>query len=254
MSTPTGGSWNDDKHGQDETQRSGQQSAQQGQPGVNRPAQGSQPPYGQQPGQGGYAAPQGQSLGQGYGQQAAQGTPGQGASGQGASGQGQQPPSQGGQSGYGRPTQGGQPSAPGYGQGQGQQTHAGQGGQSGFGQQAQQVGQQFMGDAGQIAAGAGDGIGALFSDLQFKKSLTEKIAGLTFLGVIIWAVLKFLSNLFYNFGSQDFAGQSIKNMSTGSAVMHTLADLVWLIIVVAIVRLLLEVAINIARIAQRSRS
>ena len=66
-------------------------------------------------------------------------------------------------------------------------------------------------------------------------------------------MLNFISSLTYNFGSQDFGGQDVKNMGTGAAIMHTLADLVWLVIIVAIVRLLLEVAINIARIAQRSK-
>lgn len=206
MSTPTGGSWNNDQQGQ-------------GAP------QGGQ----------GY---QGQSLGQGYGQSQPQ-----------QPDYGQQP-----QPAYGQPQSG--PQAPqGYGQPGDQQAGQGQPAQQGgFASQAQHAGQQFGSDAGQVVSGAGEGVGDLFSDLQFKKSLTEKIASLTFLGVIIWAVLNFISSLTYNFGSQDFGGQDVKNMSTFAGIMHTISDLVWLIVIVAIVRLALELAINVARIAQRNKS
>ncbi|GGB30739.1 hypothetical protein GCM10011492_21540 [Flexivirga endophytica] len=210
MSTPTGGSWNNDQQG----------------PGAPQGGQGYQ----------------GQSLGQGYGQQ--QGQP---AFDQQQPDYGQQPQ----QPAYGQP-QGQQPQ-PGYGQPGEQPQQADQGQHGGFGGHAQHVGQQFGSDAGQVVSGAGEGVGDLFSDLQFKKSLTEKIASLTFLGVIIWAVLNFISKLTYNFGSQDFGGQSVKNMSTFSGIMHTISDLVWLVVIVAIVRLALELAINVARIAQRSK-
>ncbi|MBB2893965.1 DUF4282 domain-containing protein [Flexivirga oryzae] len=189
MSTPTGGSWNNDQQGQG--------------------------------GQGGY---QGQSLGQGYGQQQA--------------GQQQQQPE------YGQ--QAPQQETP--------QQAAGQAQHGGFAGQAQQAGQQWASDAGQIASGAGEGIGDLFSDLQFKKSLTEKIAGLTYLVVIVWAVINFISQLTWNFGSQDFGGTSIKNMGTMSAIVHSLADLALLVVIVAFVRVILELATNVARIAQRNKS
>jgi len=198
MSTPTGGSWNNDQQGQG--------------------------------GQGGY---QGQSLGQGYGQQQA--------------GQQQQQPDYGQQA----------PQQPAYGQQAGQQEppqQAGHAQHGGFAGQAQQAGQQWASDAGQIASGAGEGIGDLFSDLQFKKSLTEKIAGLTYLVVIVWAVINFISQLTWNFGSQDFGGTSVKNMSTSSAIVHSLADLALLIVIVAFVRVVLELATNVARIAQRNKS
>ncbi|HWC23150.1 MAG TPA: DUF4282 domain-containing protein [Flexivirga sp.] len=204
MSTPAGGSWNNDQQGQG------------GQPGQGAPQAGQ-----------GY---QGQSLGQGFGQQTQQGY-GQPAQ----QGYGQQPPQ-----GYGQPVDQGQQVDPGHAQGQ----HGGFAGGA----------QQFGADAGQVVSGAGEGVGDLFSDLQFKKSLTEKIASLTFLGVIVWAVLNFISKLTYNFGSQDFGGQDVKNMSTFSGIMHTLSDLVWLIVIVAIVRLALELAINVARIAQRNKA
>ncbi|MFC6704959.1 DUF4282 domain-containing protein [Flexivirga alba] len=211
MSTPTGGSWNNDQQGQG------------GQSGQGAPQSGQ-----------GY---QGQSLGQGFGQQ-----------NQPAYDQQQAP-------GYGEPApQGyGQQAPQGYGQPGDQPQQADQGQHGGFAGHAQQVGQQFGADAGQVVSGAGEGVGDLFSDLQFKKSLTEKIASLTFLGVIIWAVLNFISNLIYNFGSEDFGGTSVKHMSTFSGIVHTITDLVWLIVIVAIVRLALELAINVARIATRNK-
>ena len=97
------------------------------------------------------------------------------------------------------------------------------------------------------------GIGALFSDLKFKQSLTENLAQLAFLGVLVYSVLKFLANTIHNFGSTDYGGADVKNMGTFDAVMHLLADLVWLVVVVAIARILLELAVNVARIAQRKR-
>jgi hypothetical protein len=216
MSTPTGGSWNNDQQGQ----------------GGQQPDQGAPQGY-----QG-----QGQSLGQGFGQQSQQGQQGQPAYDQQSQGYGQQPPQQG----YGQqPPQG-------YGQPGDHGQQAQQGGH-GFAGGAQQAGQQFASDAGQVVSGAGEGIGDLFSDLQFKKSLTERIASITFLGVIVWAVLHFISNLIYNFGSEDFGDAEVKHMSTFSAIVHTITDLVWLIVIVAIIRLALELAINVARIATRNK-
>lgn len=203
MSTPTGGSWNNDQQGQ---------GAPQGGPGYH-----------------------GQSLGQGYDQsqgqrQAQQQQPDYGQPAPHED-YGQQQPAYG-QQGYGRP---------------------GPGQHGGFAGQAQQAGQQWASDATQIASGAGQGLTDLFSDLQFKKSLTEKIAGLTYLVVIIWAVINFISQLTYNFGSQDFGGTSVDNMSTLSAIVHSVADLAMLVVIVAIVRVLLELAVNVTRIAQRNR-
>ena len=122
------------------------------------------------------------------------------------------------------------------------------------GQQGQPgAAQQLQGQVGQVIGGAGDGVGALFSDLQFKKSLTERIASLFFLVTIVWAVLHFLANQVYNFGSEDFGSTSVKHMGTGSALVHLLADLVWLVLVVGGARIVLELAVNVARIAQRDR-
>jgi len=212
MSTPTGGSWNDDQQGQ-----------------------GGQ----------GY---QGQSLGQGYGQQQGQQAPQQPEYGQQAP---QHQPDYGQQAPQHSAPQSA-PQQPAYGQPHAGQQHSP--GQGEFAGHSQQAGQQWASDAGQIASGAGEGIGDLFSDLQFKKSLTEKIAGLTYLLVIVWAVINFISQLTWNFGSQDFGGTSVKNMGTLSAIVHSLADLALLIVIVAFVRVILELATNVARIAQRNKA
>ena len=189
---------------------------------------------------------QAQSLGQDFGQQQ-----GQQQNGQQQQGQPQQQPGYGqsayGEQTYGQPAYGEQT----YGQPAPEQPPTQHGG---FGGQAQQAGQQWATDAGQIASGAGKGIGDLLSDLQFKKSLTEKIAGLTYLLVIVWAVINFISELAYNFGSQDFGGTSVRNMGTFAAIVHSIADLALLVVIVAIVRVVLELAVNVARIAQRNKA
>ena len=244
------------------------------------------------PGQQGYSQPSGQEpsgYGQqsdaGYGQQSHSdsGYGQQSAYGQSDSGYGQQSHSE---SGYGQQSAYGQQSQPdsqgqqGWNQ-QGQQGEYGQQSQGEYGQQsptygAGQSGQTGQSDAqggkgwgrkggqrdpnspqaqvSQVVGGAGDGVGALFSDLQFKKSLTERIASLIFLVTIVWAVLHFLSNLVYNFSSESVgSGVSIKHMGTGSALIHTLTDLVALVLTVGVTRLLLELAVHVARIAGRHK-
>lgn len=169
---------------------------------------------------------------------------------------GQSRPSQYQQPAQGYPQQGAPQGAPrqGYpGQGypqQGVPQQAQQPNGPGFGQQAAAVGGQFANDAGKVAKGAGDGLGALFSDLQFKKSLTGKLASIVFLGAIVWAVLNFISNLTYYWGT-GYGGYS--NMSGGSAFFHTIADIIWLLFFIIAVRILLEVALNIAKIAGRDK-
>lgn len=225
--------------GQGYSQQSGQPyPGQQGQPASQQPASG-QP--GQQPGQGQPRSPYQQQPGQGdYQPGVTQGVP---AGGQARPGQGY------GQPGQGQPGQG-QPH-PGYGQpGQGQ---PGQGqpnqGQPGFGQQAASFGGQFGKDASKIASGAGDGLGALFSDLQFKKSLTGRLASIVFLGAIIWAVLSFISNLTLFWGSVN----GYSNNGFFQALFLTLADLVWKVFFIIVVRILLEVALNVAKLADRDK-
>ncbi|NYJ73166.1 DUF4282 domain-containing protein [Allobranchiibius huperziae] len=226
--------------------------------------QGYSQPSGQEPS--GYGQPAG-----GYGQQGQQGQSDSGYGQQGGYGQssyGQQAPSDAqGQQGWGQQGQQG-----GYGQqspayGASQPGQAGQVGQQGQADQSGSKGRGWGRQSGQprdpnspqaqvsqVVGGAGDGVGALFSDLQFKKSLTERIASLIFLVTIVWAVLHFLSNLVYNFGSQGVGnGVSIKHMSTGSALIHTLTDLVALVLTVGVTRLLLELAVHVSRIAGRTK-
>ncbi|PWJ27269.1 uncharacterized protein DUF4282 [Branchiibius hedensis] len=208
----------------------------QGAPAGGQPQAPYTPPQQQAPAHQQPAAPQqapGQPRPSQY-QQPAQGYPQQGAP-QGAPRQGYP------QQGYPQ----GQPQ--GYGQAPGQAQP--QGG-PGFGQQAAAVGGQFANDAGRVAKGAGDGLGALFSDLQFKKSLTGKLASIVFLGAIVWAVLNFISNLTYYWGT-GYGGYS--NMGGGSAFFHTIADIIWLLFFIITVRIVLEVALNIAKIAGREK-
>ncbi|TWP37906.1 DUF4282 domain-containing protein [Leekyejoonella antrihumi] len=271
MSQPTNGDWNEGDNAQEDQPQYGGYQPQQGQ--ARSLGQGydqhtaQQQSYGEtadegytqaQPQQATYGQSTDQSYGQAqdYGQQ----QPQQQAYGQStdhAYGQaqdyGQQQPQQ---ANYGQSTDQSygqvQPQQGGY----GQQQAYGQSTDHAYGQappqQQRGFGSQFTSGATGVASGAGDGLGDLFSDLQFKKSLTEKLSSLVFLGVIVWAVLHFLSNLFYNFGSEDLGGgASIKHMGTGTAIVNTVTDLVWLVLVVGVVRILLEVALNIARIARR---
>lgn len=233
MSQPTGGSWNE---------------GQGGSLGQNWGSDAS----GNESGQG--------SLGQNWGSDAPAGND----AGQGSLGQGWD--NKGGAEAQTQQWGGEQSSAAGYGQ-SGQQSYGGeqsssygqsqQGyGQGDYGQQSNQPSygapaQQSNGGGFGTPKAAGEGIGALFSDLKFTKSLTEGLAQLTFLGVLVWAVLNFLANTIHNFGSTDFGGAEVKNMGTFDAVMSLFADLVWLVLVVAIARILLELAVNVAKIAKK---
>ena len=183
---------------------------------------------------------------QGWSQPANQGGQNQGGQNQGGYGQqsAAQPNQQAGQNqgGWGQPASGQNPQNP-QGDPQGDRPPSA----------ASQAASQAQAQVGKVVGGAGDGLVALVSDLQFKKSLTGRIASLTFLVTLVWAVLNFLSNLVYNFGSQTSGNISIKHMSTGSALMHTLTDLVLLVLFVGIARILLELAVNVARIANRAK-
>ncbi len=204
----------------------GPQSGQQGwsQP-AGRSSQANQGDYGQPQGSAGPAGNTQDGQG-GFGQQAAQQPGQQGGWGQQAA---QQPGQQGGW---------GQQSNP-----QGQQS----------GNESPSAASQAQAQVGRVMSGAGDGVGALLSDFQFKKSLTGRLSSLVFLVTVVWAVLSFLSNLVYNFGSQTSGNISIKHMGTGSALIHTLTDLVLLVLVVGVARILLELAVNVARIANRDK-
>lgn len=231
MSQPTGGSWNN---------------GQGGSLGQNWGGSSEQDAQGQG------------SLGQNWGSGSEQSSGGQGSPGQGWDASGSQESNAQTQQwgGESSGSNAGQQSA--YGQGSYNQGDYGQQspGQSDYGQQSSgqsgygATAHQSQGGGFQTPKAAGEGIGALFSDLKFTRSLTEGLAQLTFLGVVVWAVLKFLANTIHNFGSTDFGGADLKNMGTFDAVMHLFADLVWLVLVVAIVRIVLELAINVAKLAK----
>ena len=217
MSSPTNGSWNDNP------ENSG--------PNPQYPGYNQGGGFGQSQGQG-----QPQSIGQGFEQQGGFGQP----AGAPRPSEGQQDQTSIGQD-FGR--QGGYD--------QGQQGSYDQGHQ-GYGQPQQQggFGQQASGSAGAAVQGAGDGIGDLFSDFQFKKGLTEKIASLAFLLTVVWAVLKFVRTLAHAWGSQGNGEFKVKNMGGFEAFMTTLEALASLVLTVAIIRIVLELAVNVARIAK----
>ena len=221
MSQPTGGSWNNGQGGslgQNWGGSSEQDAQSQGSPGQN------------------------------WGSGSEQSSGGQGSTSQGWDASGSQESNAQTQQWGGESSGSNAGQQSGYGQGSYNQGDYGQqsSGQSGYGATAHHNGQP-------AGAGPASGIGGLFSDLQFKQSLTEKLAQLAFLGVLVYSVLKFLANTIHNFGSTDYGGADVKNMGTFDAVMHLFADLVWLVVVVAIARILLELAVNVARIAQRKR-
>ncbi|AKU18417.1 DUF4282 domain-containing protein [Luteipulveratus mongoliensis] len=157
--------------------------------------------------------------------------------------------------GYGQPQPQGQPPQQSIGQGYQQPP---QGGPQGPGPQGPgNFGQQAVGSAGQVVGGAGDGLGDLFSDFGFKKNLTEKIASIAFLLTVVWAFLRFVTAISHAFGKQpvDGGGQGgLKNMGTFEAFMTSLEALAGLVLTVAIARIILELAVNVARIAQRNKN
>lgn len=219
MSQPTGGSWNNGQGGslgQNWGGSSEQDEQGQGSPGQN------------------WGSGSEQSSGD-------QGSPSQGWDASGSQESNAQTQQWGGESSG---SNAGQQSA--YGQGSYNQGDYGQqsSGQSGYGATAH----QSQGGGFQTPKAAGEGIGALFSDLKFTRSLTEGLAQLTFLGVVVWAVLKFLANTIHNFS--DIPGTGVKQMGTFDAILHLFADLVWLVLIVAIVRIVLELAINVAKLAK----
>lgn len=185
-----------------------------------------------------YGAPQGggqqpggfgqQSLGQGFGQSgsgypAEQGFGQQGQSGQSDSGFGQQ---------HGRSD-------------------------SGFGQQGQQNGQQGFGAPGGpgssgpiTTSSSGGGLGDLFSDFGFRKSLTEQLASIAFLVAVVWQVLNFIRVLANAWGSQGNGEFQVRNMGGFEAMMTTLGGLAWMIFAIIAARLALELFVNVARLAR----
>lgn len=187
------------------------------------PSSGPNPQYGAGQQQGGYGPNAGhgqQSLGQGY------------SSNQEQAGQ-TGPNSGGGQQGYGN------------------QGYQQQGYQQGYPQQGEQ-GQQPGGGFAPQQSGSGEpGPADLFTDIGFTKSLTGRIASLTFLVVVVWAVLRFISTLANAWGSQDFGGTDVRNYGGFEAFMISLEALGFLVLTVAVARLLLELCVNVSRLATK---
>lgn len=156
--------------------------------------------------------------------------------------EGQEPgPQYGGQPG-GQPGYGGQQS---LGQGFGQQGGFAPGGQP-AGPPQQPVGPPPQ----QGGASGGNGIADLFSDFGFRKSLTESIASIAFIVTVVWAVLDFLQTVAHAFGAQEFGEQDAKHMGGFEAMITTIAGLAWMVFVIIVARLLLELFVNVARLAR----
>lgn len=177
------------------------------------------------------AGDSGQQYGSGdSGQQYSAGDPGPQYGGQPA-------PQQGGQPGYGQQS---------LGQGFGQQ----QGGYSPAGQPPPGPQQQ---PAPQQGGAGGNGIADLFSDLGFRKSITESAASIVFVITVIWAVLNFVQTVSHAFGAQVYDGNGegkLKHMGGFESAMTTLTGLVWMIFVIVAARVLLELCVNVARLAR----
>lgn len=157
---------------------------------------------------------------------------------------------QGGQQGWQQ--DGGQGSGPTQsyntgGQQQGGQQYAGQQGQGDW-QQGGQPQQQNWQQGGQQPAG--DGVGAVFSDLGFTKSLTPSIAKMTFILISAAAVLWGVADILHAFlgdstGSGNYSS-SLK-MNVGAAIFTMLADLAIVGAIVLGARVALEAAVKHAQ-------
>lgn len=208
----------------------------------NGPTSGPNPHYGagQQGGQ--------PSLGQGYSQQSQGGNPGQDGP-YAASSQGSYPAQNNGgdQAQYGNPGQSEYTEGPSHGYGAGSQPQYAQAEHSG------------TGAPNPAGTGSTDSAADLFTDFAFKKSLTEKIASVTFLVVVIWSALRFITTLAHAWGSTTQSTErsdvevSVSNMNTFEALMTSLTALVALVVTVAVARVLLELCVNVARLATRRR-
>ncbi|YAL83499.1 DUF4282 domain-containing protein [Dermacoccaceae bacterium W4C1] len=202
----------------------------------NGPTSGPNPHYGagQQGGQ--------PSLGQGYSQQSQGGNPGQDGP-YAASSQGSYPAQNNGgdQAQYGNPGQSEYTEGPSHGYGAGSQPQYAQAEHSG------------TGAPNPAGTGSTDSAADLFTDFGFKKSLTEKIASVTFLVVVIWAVLRLIRVLANAWGSQEFGDTDVRNMGGFEAFMASLEALGVLVVTVAVARVLLELCVNVARLATRRR-
>lgn len=190
------------------------------------PSSGPNPQYGAGQPPGGYGPTAGhgqQSLGQGYSnnqEQAGQTGPNSGGGQQG--------------SGYGN---------------QGYQ-------QQGYQQQGYPQGEQGQQPGGGFApqqSGSGEpGPADLFTDIGFTKSLTGRIASLTFLVVVVWAVLRFVRVLAEAWSSKGtFNGVAVREHGGFESFMMSLEAIGFLVLTVALARLLLELCVNVSRLAAK---
>ena len=219
----------------------------------------SQPTGGSYDGQGGSL---GQNWGQGdAGQGSSQGYGQQQAGGQGGSlGQNWGSPEADNQAGS-QSTQewgsqgGGSSAAQGYGQGSqnsgqsyGQQSYGDNSPAYGTGRSGNQSGFQPTANSG-----GGDGAGAMFSD-KFTRSLTEKIAPLAFMLISAAAILWGLTDILHGFMGDtmgDGDNDVTMKMKVFPAVLNMLADLAIVGAVIFGARVLLELAVNVAKLTRK---
>lgn len=227
MSQPTNGSWNDG-------QGSGQGGS-LGQNWSNEPQEGAQG---------------GGSLGQNWGGQ-------QEAAGQQYGNQSQA--DQGQSYDYNQQSRG-----QGYAAAQGQQSYDQQSYGAQQGQHSQQgYDQQQYGAAAAPAGGynapQSAGGGSPFSDTKFEQSLTPKIASLAFMLISAAAVLWGLTDIIHNFMGDvmSAAGSGGRDVTTKMhvfpAILKMLADVAIVGAVIYAARIVIELAVNVAKIAQRNK-
>lgn len=193
-------------------------------------------------GQGGQG--QGDSLGQGWNDQSGQG----GSLGQDWGGQ----QSASGPD-YGQQSQGGY-----GGQQYGQQGDQGQYGQSQQSQGNYDQGQQYGAPAhtgGHNNSPSASGASP-FSDTKFEQSLTPKIASLAFMLISAAAVLWGLTDIVHNFMGDTMSGEGTgaditTKMHVFPAILKMLADIAIVGAIIYGARVVIELAVNVAKIAQR---
>lgn len=180
-------------------------------------------------------------------------------------GGGQQPGGYGASGGHGQQSLGqdysnNQESGPQTGPNQGSAPGQGSYGNQGYPQQGYQQGPpqgpqgpQSGGRPPQSSGSGEPGPADLFTDIGFTKSLTSRIASLTFLVVVIWAVLRFVRVLAEAWGSAGttYNGVSVRRHGGFEAFMMSLEAIGFLVLTVALARLLLELCVNVARLANK---
>ncbi|GAB3587129.1 DUF4282 domain-containing protein [Calidifontibacter terrae] len=154
---------------------------------------------------------------------------------------------------YGQP-QGqpqGQQGTPSYDQGQQGPSSYDQGGDSPYGQPQGQQGGYGQQPGYQSQAPAKTSQPSVFSDTKFEHSLTPKIASLTFLLVSVAAVLWGLTDIIHAFVGDGWSGQGAGDvtvkMKVFPAILNLLADVAIVGAIIFGARLLIELAVNVAK-------